>query len=295
MGFPQLSAEHARRFPTFELRMENEVVDLIIENDRVAGVRVRGPDGDIEIRGDLVIGADGRSSVIRDRAGLDVREFGVPIDVLWMRLSKRETDPDQTLGFFRHGRLLVLIDRGDYLQCGYVIPKGGFDEIKSRGLEGFHAELIEMAGFLRDRVSELSDWSKIKLLTVQINRLRSWYRPGLLLSATPRAMSPAGGVAINLAVQYAVAAANVRRKTAQRTVSTADLRQVQRRREWPAALIQRLQAFIHRNVVTGRRTPGNTRLPLVIRLLQAMPILRRLPARFIGMGLRPEHMRNAPA
>ena len=190
------------------------------------------------MRADLVIGADGRSAITRDRAGFQVRDFGVPIDVLWMRISKRDRDPGQTFGFFRHGKLLVLLDRGDYWQCGYVIPKGDFENIKARGLTNFYNDLVAMAGFLRGRVSELDDWSKIKLLTVQINRLRKWYREGLLcIGDAAHAMSPAGGVGINLAIQDAVATANLLAEKLRRgPVSIVDLRQVQRRREWPAGV-----------------------------------------------------------
>jgi 2-polyprenyl-6-methoxyphenol hydroxylase-like FAD-dependent oxidoreductase len=288
---------HAKRFPSFELRMEHEVTDLIIENNRVTGVRAKTPDGELDVRSDLVFGADGRSSTVRDRAGFEVRQFGVPIDVLWMRISKHEEDPQQGLGFFRHGKLVVLLDRGDYWQCGYVIPKGAFDLIKARGLSRFHDELVGMVGFLRDRVAELDDWSKIRLLTVQINRLRKWYREGLLcIGDAAHAMSPAGGVGINLAIQDAVAAANLlAEKLRQASVSIADFHKVQRRREWPAALIQRMQAFIHRHVVTGRETSSKSSLPLFPLLLKHFPILRQLPARFIGIGPRPEHVRSPAA
>jgi len=290
--FLNFLSSHAKHFPSFELRMEHEVIDLIIENNRVTGVRAKTPDGELDVRSDLVFGADGRSSTVRDRAGFEVRQFGVPIDVLWMRISKHEEDPQQGLGFFQHGKLVVLLDRGDYWQCGYVIPKGAFDLIKARGLSQFHDELVTMAGFLRDRVAELDDWSKIRLLTVQINRLRTWYREGLLcIGDAAHAMSPAGGVGINLAIQDAVAAANLlAEKLRQGPVSIVDFHKVQRRREWPVALIQRMQAFIHRHVVTGRETSSKSSLPLFPLLLKHFPILRQLPARFIGIGPRPEHV-----
>ena len=282
----------AKRFPNFQLLMEHEVVDLILDRDRVSGVRAKTPSGDLEMHADLVFGTDGRSSIVRDRAGFEVREFGVPIDALWMRISKQGSDPGQTLGFFQHGKLLVLLDRGDYWQCGFVIPKGGFDSIKARGLSAFHREITEMADFLRDRVAELDDWSKIKLLTVQINRLRKWYREGLLcIGDAAHAMSPAGGVGINLAIQDAVAAANLLAEKLRRgSVSIIDLRRVQQRRAWPAAVIQSMQTFIHRYVVTGRQRSASSSLPLVPRLLKTFPVLRRLPARFIGLGPRPEHI-----
>src|SRR6266446_6053499 len=247
-----------------------------------------------EVRADLVIGADGRHSVTHTRAGFKQCEFGVPIDALWMRISKKQDDPEQSLGFFRHGKLLVLLGRGDYWQCGFVIPKGGFDEIKTRGLPEFQNEITSFAGFLHDRVAELDDWSKIKLLTVQINRLRDWCREGLLcIGDSAHAMSPAGGVGINLAIQDAVATANLlAEKLRSGPVSVDDLRKVQARREWPTRLIQGMQVFIHRRVVTGRTSGEKQSLPFVVRLLRWFPVLRQLPARFIGLGPRPEHFRS---
>lgn len=285
---------HATRFPSFQLHMKTEVVDLLIENDRVVGVRAKTPLGEMDVHADLVIGADGRHSVTHTRAGFKQCEFGVPIDVLWMRISKEKDDPEQSFGFFQHGKLLVMLDRGDYWQCGFVIPKGGFEEIKARGLPQFQNEIVSFAGFLHDRVSELDDWSKIKLLTVQINRLRDWCRDGLLcIGDSAHAMSPAGGVGINLAIQDAVATANLlAEKLRNGPVSVDDLRQVQLRREWPTRLIQGMQVFIHRRVVTGRVSANKRSLPFIVRLLEWFPILRQLPARFIGIGPRPEHFHS---
>ncbi|KAF5408373.1 MAG: 6-methylpretetramide 4-monooxygenase [Candidatus Udaeobacter sp.] len=296
--FLNFLSSHAKRFPTFQLFMEAEVVDLLIEDSRVVGVRARTARGELEVRADLVIGADGRHSTVHTRAGLEQREFGVPIDVLWMRISKKQGDPKQTFGFFQHGKLVVLLDRDDYWQCGFVIPKGAFDEIKARGLKQFQNDLVSFAGFLRDRVAELDDWSKIKLLTVQVNRLREWSCEGLLcIGDSAHAMSPAGGVGINLAIQDAVATANLLAEKLQRgPVHVGDLRKVQARREWPTRLIQGMQIFIHRRIVTGQASgEERTSIPFVLRLLKWFPILRQIPARFIGMGPRPEHFHSPTA
>ena len=296
--FLNFLSSHAKRFPTFQLYMETEVVDLLMEDSRVIGVRAMTPRGELEMRADLVIGADGRHSTTQTRGGLEQLEFGVPIDALWMRISKKQGDPKQTFGFFQHGKLLVLLDRDDYWQCGFVIPKGQFEEIKERGLTQFQNEIVSFAGFLRDRVAELDDWSKIRLLTVQVNRLRDWCCEGLLcIGDSAHAMSPAGGVGINLAIQDAVATANLLAEKLQRgPVSVDDLRKVQARREWPTRLIQRMQIFIHRRVVTGRNSnEKKASLPFVVRLLKWFPVLRQLPARFIGLGPRPEHIRSPTA
>jgi len=293
--FLNFLAKHGKRFPTFTLCLQHEVVDLLFENERVVGVRAKTPDGERQIYADLVIGADGRHAVTHARANLEVQEFGAPIDVLWMRLAKRAGDPPQSLGFFHHGKLLVLLDRGDYFQVGFVIPKGGLDEIKEHGLPALHSNIVALAPFLNNRIAELDDWEKIKLLTVQINRLKKWCRDGLLcIGDNAHAMSPAGGVGINLALQDAVATANLlAAKLKERPVTISELGEVQKRREWPTRVIQSMQVFIHRHAVTGRSSGNDDKLPLLPRLFVWFPFLRTLPARMIGLGPRPEHV-NLP-
>ena len=291
--FLDFLVERGRRYPTFHLEMEAEVVDLLIEEDHVAGVTAKTPRGPLEIRAPVTIGADGRDSVVRERARLRVEELGVPIDVLWMRLSRRADDPGQTFGYLRSGHVLVMLDRGDYWQCAFVIPKGGYDELRRRGLPSLRDTIAAMVPFLRDRVGELADWDAVKLLTVKVDRLREWQRPGLLcIGDAAHAMSPIGGVGINLAVQDAVAAANRLFEPLRRgSVPIDDLRSVQRRREFPTRATQRVQMLIQDRVI-GRVLGGGAfpKLPLAARLLRDHPILRRIPARMIGVGIRPEHV-----
>ena len=291
--FLNFLATQGKSFSNFRLITQAEVVDLVASGDRIAGLRAQTPNGEVKIIADLVVGADGRHSCVRDAARMEVIEKGVPIDVLWMRISKKPDDPDQSLGFFRGKKLMVLLDRGEYWQCGYIIPKGALEQLKRDGLQDFHRALVGMAPFLSDRVDELDDWEDIKLLTVQINRLRQWCREGLLcIGDAAHAMSPAGGVGINLAIQDAVATANLLTETLRRgPVPLSQLRRVQQRREWPTRLIQLMQTFVHRRIVTGRGTGETSHLPFIARMLRQFPLLRQIPARFIGIGPRPEHIR----
>jgi 2-polyprenyl-6-methoxyphenol hydroxylase-like FAD-dependent oxidoreductase len=288
-------AEQARRYPRFQVRMRAEATDLIEQNGRIIGVRAKTPDGAIEIQSPLTVGADGRHSVVRERAGLEVMDLGAPMDVLWMRISRRPGDPGQTLGRFDAGRLLIMIDREDYWQCGFVIPKGAMDEIRSRGIAQFREDIATLEPFLRDRVSELRDWSDVSLLTVKVDRLRRWSRPGLLcIGDAAHAMSPVGGVGINLAIQDAVAAANLlAAKLAAGTLCNHDLEAVQRRRSFPTRATQRLQILVQNMVI--RRVLASAQpltVPWPLKLMQQFPSLRRIPARVIGMGFRPEHVRT---
>jgi 2-polyprenyl-6-methoxyphenol hydroxylase-like FAD-dependent oxidoreductase len=293
--FLDFLAQRAQNYSTFHLRMEAEVNELIEEEGQVVGVRAATPGGTLEVRAMLTIGADGRHSTVRQRSGLVVEDLGAPIDVLWMRISRRPTDPEQPLGRFDRGRILVLIYRGDYWQCGYVIPKGGIEAIRQKGLESFRKDIAEIAPFLQDRVDELADWDRIRLLTVAVDRLREWHRPGLLcIGDSAHAMSPIGGVGINLAIQDAVATANILAdRLRQGRVTTDDLRKVQKRRALPTRLTQRLQV-IAQNRVIGRVIASQEKLTLAwpLKLLKRFPVLRRIPARLIGMGFRPEHVRT---
>jgi 2-polyprenyl-6-methoxyphenol hydroxylase-like FAD-dependent oxidoreductase len=292
--FLNFIAEQASCYPTFHLRMQAEVTDLIEVNDTVAGLRAKTPQGALEIRASLTVGADGRHSVVRERAGLQVIDLGAPMDVMWMRLSRRLSDPAQTLGHFDRGRILFLINREDYWQCAFVIPKGTADEIRQRGLETFRQEIATLDPFLQDRVEELRDWKDISLLTVAVDRLARWFRPGLLcIGDAAHAMSPIGGVGINLAIQDAVAAANLLGpKLQQNNLTESDLEAVQRRRSFPTRATQRFQILIQNNVI--RKVLGSDKTlsaPWVLKLLQRWPILRRIPARVLGLGFRPEHVR----
>ncbi len=293
--FLDFLATEAERYPTFRLLMHTEANDLIREGDRMIGVSASGPDGPLEIGAELIVGADGRHSRLRDAAGFEVVDRGAPMDVLWLRLSKTANDPEQTLGRVDAGRIFVMLDRGDYWQCAFVIPKGGIDAVHARGLEAFRDEIARLAPYLRDRVHEVGSWDDVKLLTVAVNRLDTWFRPGLLfIGDAAHAMSPVGGVGINLAIQDAVAAANILVPRLRQGAATLDdLRAVQRRREWPTRMTQRMQIAIQNRVISNvLRSTGTLKPPWPVRMLGRCPVLRRLPARIIGMGFRPEHIRH---
>jgi 2-polyprenyl-6-methoxyphenol hydroxylase-like FAD-dependent oxidoreductase len=293
--FLNFMAEQGQRYPTFDLRMQAEVTGLIERDGRVVGVRAATPDGPLTITSTLVIGADGRHSVVRERAGLPIKDLGAPIDVLWMRLSRRPSDGSEPLGRMGAGKIFVMIDRGDYWQCAYVIPKGATEALKARGIDAFRASIAELAPALRDRVEELRSWDDVNLLTVKIDRLRKWYRRGLLcIGDAAHAMSPVGGVGINLAIQDAVAAANrLAEPLRAGSVTEDDLAAVQRRRMFPTQATQWLQVFIQNNVLrrvlVSRVTPTP---PWPVRLLGRSPLLQRIPARLVGLGIRPEHVRT---
>jgi 2-polyprenyl-6-methoxyphenol hydroxylase-like FAD-dependent oxidoreductase len=295
--FLDFLADHARRLPRFGLMMCAEADELIEEGGRVVGLRARTAEGNLDIRADLVIGADGRHSTVRAKAGLASQELGAPIDVLWFHLPRHETDPSETFGRFDTGSLMVLINRGEYWQCGYVIPKGGVAQLQEAGLPVLQARLAKLLPFLADRVGVLDAWDKVNLLTVAVDRLERWHRPGLLcIGDAAHAMSPVGGVGVNLAIQDAVATANILAGALRdRRLSETDLALVQRRREFPARATQRMQIAIQNRVIS-RVLGASEKLsaPLALRLAASVPWLRRFPARLIGMGVRPEHVR-APA
>jgi 2-polyprenyl-6-methoxyphenol hydroxylase-like FAD-dependent oxidoreductase len=289
-------SERGRQFPAFDLRMEHEATGLIGSNGRVTGVEAKTPSGPVQIAADLVIGCDGRHSIVRQAANMQVTELGVPIDVLWFHISRKQTDPEASLGNVNYGKALVLINRSDYFQAGLIARKGSFDQIQQNGIDAFRQDVSRIAPFLSDRVSEIRDWDQVKLLSVQINRLMKWHQPGLLcIGDAAHAMSPAGGVGINLAVQDAVATANLLAKPLRDGLVTDEhLALVQQRREFPVRATQRVQAAAHKGFAFIFDNPGPAKAPWQLKFVTHIPGIQRLIARAVGMGVRPEHIRLEP-
>jgi 2-polyprenyl-6-methoxyphenol hydroxylase-like FAD-dependent oxidoreductase len=265
--------------------MNAEVTALLERDSRVAGVKL----GSESIEADLVVGADGRHSTVRRLGRLEVENLGAPIDVMWFRLSRKPHDPQSSMGRFDAGAAFVLINRREYWQCGYVIPKGAADEVRAAGLPAFQDTVRRLIPWAAARAAEIADWEQVKLLTVQIDRLKQWWRPGLLcIGDAAHAMSPVGGVGINIAIQDAVAAANI---LGDGKCSVEKLKRVQKRREWPVRVTQRLQILAQDRIIARvLRSKKPLRPPLFFRLLSRSQWLRRIPGRLIGMGIRPEHI-----
>lgn len=286
-------ANEGKDFPNFSIHMSTEATDVIEENGRIVGARAKGPHGDFEIRSDLVIGADGRHSAIREKSAIAIETLSVPIDVLWFRIARSDRDDQQSLGYLAPGRALIMLDRRDYWQCAYIIEKGGFDAIQARGLDAFRDSVSSLARLPGASLAEVDSWQKVKLLSVTVDHARTWHRDGLLLIGdAAHAMSPIGGVGINYAIQDAVAAANILAPYfGNGPMPRAALARVQARRQPPALRMQRLQVFLHNRVLAPilSGTAGSS-LPVALRIFQWFPILRHIPARIIGIGFGPEHV-----
>jgi 2-polyprenyl-6-methoxyphenol hydroxylase-like FAD-dependent oxidoreductase len=293
--FLNFLAEHGRRYRQFDLHMRAEATDLIEEGGRIVGVRANTPDGELTIHADLVVGCDGRHSIVRDRAGLHSEDYGAPMDVLWFRITRRDTDGADVFGHIEAGALLVMLDRGDYWQCAYVIPKGGIDRVTANGIEAFRNRVVALSPFLADRIGELQSFDDVKLLSVMVNRLRQWWRPGLIcIGDAAHAMSPIGGVGINIAVQDAVAAANcLAAPLKSGTASSGHLQAVQARRDFPARMTQKIQLTMQNRIIgPALQSTREPKPPLLFKLFDALPILRRIPARLLALGIQPEHVQT---
>jgi 2-polyprenyl-6-methoxyphenol hydroxylase-like FAD-dependent oxidoreductase len=293
--FLDFLAEQGKRYATFHLHMSTEATDLIEEGGRIVGLRAKAPDGALTIRTDLVVGCDGRHSTVRTKAGLISDDYGAPMDVLWFRLSRKDSDSADTFGHIEAGRMMIMLDRNDYWQCAYVIPKGGIEKVKAEGLDAFRKRVTDMSPFVADRIGEIKSWDDVKLLTVTVDRLRQWWRPGLIcIGDSAHAMSPIGGVGINMAVQDAVAAANRLAEPLKAGKATEDdLRAIQERRNLPVRFTQTLQLTIQKQIISRVLTMDSQQRPkppLLFKLFNVFPALRRIPARLMGMGIRAEHV-----
>jgi len=297
--FLDFLARKASAYSTFHLKMRADAVSLINEGGTVKGVVAETPQGRLEVRADLTIGADGRHSTVRQAAGLIPQDIGAPMDVLWFRLSRNPGDPHETFGRAEAGRILILINRGEHWQCGYVIAKGAFARMQAEDIAGLRRNIAELAPFAADRVSEIGSWDDVKLLTVSVDRLPVWHKPGLLcIGDAAHAMSPVGGVGINIAIQDAIASANILAPALKqkRQLDEADLAAVQKRRERAVRLTQAGQVFIQNRIISGVLQQGaELAPPMVLRLLTEIPLIRRLAGRLVGLGVQPEHIRSPVA
>jgi len=293
--FLEFMTRHAGRFPSFNLIRNAEVIDLIEKEGRVSGVRYRDATGDHELAATLTIGADDRSAVTRDAARLPRLETSPPIDVFWFRLARRRDEFEAVFGRLGPGLLLVMLDRNDYWQVAFVIAKGKGDEIRARGLDAFRKDVVRVAPELADRVDQLRSWDDVKLLTVRVDRLTQWHKPGYLaIGDAAHAMSPVGGVGINVAIHDAVAAANVLwRPLLSGRVSDGDLAEVQRRRERAVKVIQAFQSFVQtrflKPALMAQQTPS---IPWLVRFALRIPVLRDIPPRMIALGIDRPHIES---
>ncbi len=298
--FLNFLADRGKRYKTFDLRMQAEATELIEEGGRIVGLHAETPDGTLAIHADLVVGCDGRHSTVREKAGLKSDDYGAPMDVLWFRLSRKDGDSTDTFGHIEAGKMMIMLDRGDYWQCAYVISKGGIAKVQAEGLDAFRKRVIEMSPFVAGRIHELKSWDDVKLLSVTVDRLQRWWRPGLIcIGDAAHAMSPIGGVGINMAVQDAVAAANrLAAPLMSRTVTVHDLAAIQERRTLPVRFTQWLQLTIQKRIISrvlGMESQQRPKPPLFFKLFNVFPALRRIPARLLGMGIRPEHIHTPEA